>query len=173
MDEPTQPTPLRRRRDDLTVLTVGAADVPHVARFIRELARYERLEHQVDLSEERLREHLCGPHPACGALLARVNGEPAGFALFFPTYSTFRTEPCLWLEDLFVSPEHRGRGIGLALLRAVARVAVERGCPRLDWAVLDWNTPAIGFYERHGARLLSDWRICRVDDDALRQLAAE
>jgi len=171
MGEPTHPAPLQRREDGLTIAAVGAVDVPHVARFIRDLARYEKLEHQVDLDEERLRRHLCGPQPACGALLARVNGVPVGFALFFPTYSTFRTEACLWLEDLFVVPEHRGNGVGLALLRAVAKVAVDRGCPRLDWAVLDWNAPAIGFYERQGARILTDWRICRVDDAALQRLA--
>ncbi len=153
------------------VRPVGSADVPHVARFIRDLARYERLEHQLDLDEGRLREHLCGERPACGALLAEVDGEPVGFALFFTSYSTFRTQPCLWLEDLFVVPEHRGRGTGLQLLRAVAGIARDRGCPRLDWAVLDWNAPAIGFYERQGARLLRDWRICRIDDDALRRLA--
>lgn len=155
----------------IDVRPAGAADVPFVAKFIRDLARYEKLEHQVDCDEERLRRHLCGEPPACSALLARVDGEPVGFALFFPTYSTFRTEACLWLEDLFVVPEQRGNGVGLALLRAVAKVAVERGCPRLDWAVLDWNTDAIGFYERHGARVLADWRICRVDDAALQKLA--
>ena len=164
-------TASERDRAVIEVRAVGPADVPQVAAFIRDLARYERLEHQVDLDETRLGEHLCGPQPACGALLARTGVEPVGFALFFPTYSTFRTQPCLWLEDLFVVPAHRGRGVGLALLRAVAAEAVRRGCPRLDWAVLDWNTPAIGFYERHGARVLADWRICRVDDDALRRLA--
>lgn len=155
----------------VAVRAVGPADVPHVARFIRDLARYEKLEHCLDLDEDRLREHLCGPRPACGALLATEAGQPVGFALFFTSYSTFRTQPCLWLEDLFVTPERRGNGIGLALLRAVAAVALERGCPRLDWAVLDWNTTAIGFYERHGARVLHDWRVCRLDDDALRSLA--
>jgi GNAT superfamily N-acetyltransferase len=119
-----------------------------------------------------LHRHLFGPVPACGALLADVGGEPAGFALFFASYSTFLTEVCLHLEDLFVRPAHRGRGIGLALLRAVAAVAVARGCPRLDWQVLDWNAPAIGFYERQGARVLPDWRTCRLDGDALARCAA-
>lgn len=152
--------------------TAGPDDAADVARFIRDLARYEQLEHQLDLDEARLREHLGGPQPACGALLAELDGQPVGFALFFPTYSTFRTRPCLYLEDLFVLPERRGHGIGLALLRAVAAIAVARGCPRLDWNVLDWNTPAIGFYERQGARLLSDWRVCRLDGDALQRVAA-
>lgn len=154
------------------VRAAGPADAPHVARFIRELARYERLEHQLELDEARLAAHLSPPHPVCGALLAERHGAPVGFALWFPTYSTFRTAVCLHLEDLFVLPEHRGHGIGLALLRATAAVAVERGCPRLDWNVLDWNTDAIGFYERHGARVLPDWRVCRLDGDALRRLAA-
>jgi GNAT superfamily N-acetyltransferase len=148
------------------------ADVPRIATFIRELAQYERLEHQVALDEGRLHRHLFGPVPACGALLADVGDEPAGFALFFASYSTFLTEVCLHLEDLFVRPAHRGAGIGLALLRAVAAVAVARGCPRLDWQVLDWNDSAIGFYERQGARVLSDWRTCRLDGDALARCAA-
>jgi GNAT superfamily N-acetyltransferase len=151
---------------------VRIAGPAHVAHFIRELARYEKLEHQLDLDESRLREHLGGAQPACGALLAEIDGVPVGFALFFPTYSTFRTRSCLHLEDLFVLPERRGHGIGLLLLRAVAAVAVARGCPRLDWNVLDWNTPAIGFYERQGAVLLADWRVCRLEGDALQQVAA-
>ena len=156
----------------VVVRPAGAEDAGHVARFIRDLARYEKLEHQLDLDEARLREHLAGPQPACGALLAELDGVPVGFALFFPTYSTFRTQSCLHLEDLFVQPEQRGHGIGLLLLRAVAAVAVARGCPRLDWNVLDWNTPAIGFYERQGAQLLSDWRVCRLEGDALHNVAA-
>lgn len=156
----------------LDVRPAAPGDEALVARFIRELAEYERLESQLDVSEARLRRDLFGPQPACGALVARWDGEPVGFALFFPTYSTFRTEPCLHLEDLFVAPERRGHGIGLALLRAVAAVAVQRGCPRLDWQVLDWNAPAIGFYEKQGARVLSDWRVCRLDGEALARCAA-
>lgn len=149
----------------------GPADTGHVARFIRDLARYERLEHQLDLDEARLHRHLFGPNPACAALLAECDGQPAGFALFFATYSTFRTRPCLHLEDLFVAPEFRGRGLGLSLLRAVAAVAVERDCPRLDWNVLDWNEPAIGFYRQQGATVLPDWRVCRLEGEALSRLA--
>lgn len=156
----------------LVIRPAAPADVSLIATFIRDLARYERLEHQLQIDEQRLRDHLFGPSPACGALLADFDGRPAGFALFFPTYSTFRTAVCLHLEDLFVHPALRGRGIGLALLRAVAAVAVARGCPRLDWQVLDWNTSAIGFYEKQGARLMHDWRVCRLDGDALRQCAA-
>lgn len=156
----------------LDVRPAAPGDEVLVARFIRELARYERLESQLDVSEARLRRDLFGAQPACGALIARLDGAPAGFALFFATYSTFRTEPCLHLEDLFVVPELRGQGIGLALLRAVAAVAVQRGCPRLDWQVLDWNAPAIGFYEKQGARVLPDWRVCRLDGEALARCAA-
>ena len=158
-------TPLRIR-------AATPADVALIADLIRELARYERLEHQVALDEGRLQRHLFGPVPACGALVAEAGGEPAGFALFFASYSTFLTEVCLHLEDLFVRPQHRGRGIGLALLRAVAAVAVARGCPRLDWQVLDWNTPAIGFYERLGAKPMNDWTVFRLTGDALYKLGA-
>lgn len=155
----------------LNVRPATPADVTHVARFIADLARYEHLEHELDVDEGRLREHLFGPVPACGALLAEIDGVAVGFALFFANYSTFKTRPCLYLEDLFVAPEHRGKGAGLALLRALAAEAVARGCPRLDWAVLDWNAPAIGFYRKQGARLLTDWRTCRLDGEALLQLA--
>jgi len=142
-----------------------------VARFILELARYERLEHEVDLSEERLAEHLFGERPVCGALISEHDGEPVGFALYFTSYSTFWCKPCLFLEDLYVAPEHRGRGYGLELLRACAQLAIDRGCPRLDWHVLDWNQLAIDFYQRQGATVLPDWRTCRLDGDALRAMA--
>ena len=149
-------------------------DESHIARFIRDLARYERLEHQVDLDETRLAQHLFGEQPVCRALVAELadRERPVGFALFFTSYSTFHARPCMHLEDLFVDPDVRGRGVGLLLLRTVARIAVELGCPRLDWNVLDWNRPAIEFYERQGARVLADWRSCRLDGDALREFAA-
>jgi GNAT superfamily N-acetyltransferase len=158
-------------RDQVVVRVATPADVPQIARFIRDLARFEHLEHQLDLDERRLHEHLFGASPACGALLAENAQEPVGFALFFQTYSTFRTQPCLHLEDLFVVPEQRGKGTGLKLFRAVAAEARRRNCPRLDWCVLDWNTAAIGFYEQQGAKLLSDWRICRLEGEALERAA--
>ena len=147
-------------------------DEPHIARFIRDLARYERLEHHLDLSEARLAEHLFGDAPVCAALLIEHEGQPVGFALFFTSYSTFWCMPCLFLEDLYVDPEFRGRGYGLALLRALAAAAIERGCPRLEWHVLDWNQLAIDFYERQGATLMQEWRTCRLDGDALQKMAA-
>jgi GNAT superfamily N-acetyltransferase len=146
-------------------------DVPALLECIRGLARYERLESQLDLDGARLREHLFGARPACGAFVAEQDGAVVGFALWFATYSTFKCRPCLWLEDLFVLPDQRGHGHGLALLRAVAGEAVARGCPRLDWNVLDWNAAAIGFYQRQGAELLPDWRTCRLQGAALRALA--
>lgn len=147
-------------------------DVAHLLHCIRELARYERLEHELELDAGRLQHWLFAPGAAGGALIAESHGTPVGFALFFPTFSTFKSRPCLHLEDLFVLPEHRGQGHGLALLRAVAREAVRRGCPRLDWNVLDWNTPAIDFYDRQGAVVLPDWRTCRLAGAALHAFAA-
>lgn len=146
-------------------------DESTILAFVHALARYEKLERQLDTDPERLREHLFGDPPACAALIAEADGEPVGFALYFPKYSTFQTAPTLHLEDLFVLPEHRGGGHGEALLRAVAREARRRGCRHLDWVVLDWNVRAIGFYRRLGARVLVDWRFCRVTGEALDSLA--
>jgi len=146
-------------------------DVAHIARFIRDLAIYEKRQHELEIDERALASHLFGPAPVCGSLIAEAHGAPVGFALYYTSYSTFLTSPCLHLEDLYVDPDRRGHGVGLALLRAVAAHAVERGCRRLDWTVLDWNAPAIAFYERQGARLLPDWRVCRVDGDALAAMA--
>jgi GNAT superfamily N-acetyltransferase len=148
------------------------ADVPTIARLIRALAAYERLAHEVVLDEDRLREHLFGPRPYAEALLAEEAGAVVGFALFFHNYSTFLGRPGLYLEDLFVEPAHRGRGHGKALLAALARLAVERGCGRLEWAVLDWNEPAIAFYRALGAEPMDEWTVYRLTGDALRRLAA-
>jgi len=147
------------------------ADVQHVLHCIRELARYERLEHELDVDAARLRDWLFAKGASGGALIAEADGQPVGFALYFPTFSTFKVRECLHLEDLFVLPEHRGHGHGLALLRAVAQEAVRRGCPRLDWNVLDWNEPAIGFYRKQGAQVLPDWRTCRLAGAALQAFA--
>ncbi len=148
-------------------------DVPSVFALVRELARYEKLEHVVTGTEADLEEHLFGPRPYIEALVAEDGGGVVGFALYFHNYSTFLTRPGIYLEDLFVMPAHRRKGHGRALLREVARIAVERGCGRFEWAVLDWNEPAIAFYRSIGAPPMDDWRICRLTGDGLARLAAE
>lgn len=149
-------------------------DVPLILNLIRELAEFERLLHEVTADEARLREQLFGPRPAAEVLLGfDGDGTPMGFALFFQNFSTFLARPGIYLEDLFVRPEFRGRGLGRALLERIARLAVARGCGRFEWAVLDWNENAIGFYENLGARLMENWRICRVTGPALETLAAQ
>jgi GNAT superfamily N-acetyltransferase len=140
--------------------------------LIRELAVFEQLEHELTGSPESLARDLFAPAPRAEALLAEVGGSPAGFALFFATYSTFRTRAGIYLEDLFVRESLRGAGIGRQLLAAVAQVASQRGAGRLEWSVLDWNEGAIGFYRHLGATLLDDWRICRVTGQNLEALAA-
>lgn len=148
-------------------------DVPLIADLIRGLARYERLEHEVTMTEERLTDGLFGERRYAETLIAEDDGTPLGFALFFHNFSTFLAQPGIYLEDLFVIPEHRGSGIGRALLERLARVAIERGCGRLEWAVLDWNRDAIVFYEKLGARPNSDWTVYRLAGDALHALAGE
>jgi GNAT superfamily N-acetyltransferase len=144
-----------------------AADTPAICRLIRGLAEYEQLAHAVDLDEQRVREHLFGPRPFAEVLLAEEDGAVIGFALFFPNYSTFRGQPGLYLEDLFIEPTHRGRGHGKALLRALARLAVERGCGRLEWVVLNWNEPALRFYRALGAVPMEEWTAYRLTGDSL------
>lgn len=148
-------------------------DVPVIAELIRALSRYEKLEHEVTMTEELLTESLFGERRYAETLLAEDGREPLGFALFFHNFSTFLGRPGIYLEDLFVKPEHRGRGIGRALLERLAAVAVDRGCGRLEWAVLDWNKDAIGFYEKLGARPNSEWTTYRLTGDALRRLAGQ
>ncbi len=149
------------------------ADVPLVASLIRELAEYERLLDEVAMTEERLRDALFGRRPFAEVAIAEDRaGEALGFALFFHNFSTFVGLPGIYLEDLFVRPPHRGSGVGRALLEHLARVAVERGCGRLEWAVLDWNEPAIGFYQRLGAQANDEWTVYRLAGDALARLAA-
>ena len=149
------------------------ADVPLIASLIRGLAAFEKLEDEVTLTEDLLAKGLFGDRPYAETLLAEEDGTPVGFALFFHNFSTFLARPGLYLEDLFVIPEHRGHGVGRALLAALARLAVERGCGRLEWSVLDWNRDAIGFYERIGARPNSEWTVYRLAGEALRSLAGE
>ncbi len=148
-----------------------AADTPMIARLIRALAEYERLAHEVVLDEGQLHEHLFGPQPFAEVLLAEEAGVVVGFALFFHNYSTFLGKPTLYLEDLFVLPEHRGQGHGKALLAALARLALERSCGRLEWSVLNWNEPAIQFYRALGAVPLNGWTVYRLTGDALQASA--
>jgi GNAT superfamily N-acetyltransferase len=147
--------------------------VPVIAELIRGLARFEKLEQEVVMTEELLAAGLFGDRPYAEVVLAEDDGRPVGFALFFHNFSTFLGRPGIYLEDLFVIPEHRGRGTGRILLAHLARLAVERGCGRLEWAVLDWNKEAIKFYERLGARPNSDWTVYRLTGEALTGLARQ
>ncbi|HEY1084300.1 MAG TPA: GNAT family N-acetyltransferase [Prosthecobacter sp.] len=157
---------------ELSIRPASPADVPLLLRLIRELADYEKLTHEVVATEEQLQQTLFGPQPCAEALIGTVGDQPAGFALYFQNYSTFLAKPGLYLEDLFVQPAHRGAGLGKALITTVARIAHERGCGRFEWTVLDWNTPAIRFYESLGAQMKGDWRIMRVTGPALEQMAS-
>ena len=148
------------------------ADLPLIAALIRELADYEKLAHEVRFDEAVLGDHLFGPRPMAEVIIGEVDGVAQGFALFFHNFSTFEGRPGIYLEDLFVRPEARGGGLGKALLAHLARLAVERGCARLEWWVLDWNEPAIGFYRKLGARPMDEWTTMRIDGPALAQLGA-
>lgn len=150
-----------------------AADVPLILDGIRGLADYERLAHEVVATEDQLRHTLFGPRPAAEVLLAFLDEVPAGFALFFHNYSTFLARPGIYLEDLFVHPEHRGRGIGRGLLAELARLAVKRECGRLEWSVLDWNESAIGFYRSLGAVAMDEWTVFRMTGAPLAALARQ
>ena len=148
-------------------------DVPVILALIRELAEYEKLSDEVVATDDVLRETLFGNQPGAEVLIASVDDQPAGFALFFHNFSTFLGLPGIYLEDLFVMPEFRGSGLGRTLLAYLARLATERRCGRLEWSVLDWNQPAIGFYKKLGAEAMSDWAVYRLAGDALDTLAAE
>jgi GNAT superfamily N-acetyltransferase len=147
------------------------ADVTHIHSMIVELAVFEKLEHMVVATEELLHDGLFGTRPACEAIIGEENGEVVAFALFFHNFSTFLTKKGLYLEDLYVRQSHRGKGYGTQLLSTLAQLAVERNCGRFEWSVLDWNEPAIGFYQTMGAEILPEWRICRVTGEALDHLA--
>ena len=157
----------------LSIRPATAADVPVVLAFIRELAIYEHLEHEVVARETDIHAALFGPRPYAEVALACLDGEPVGFALYFHNFSTFVGQPGIYLEDLFVRPAARGLGAGKRLFAYLAKLALERGCARLDWAVLDWNEPSIGFYRSLGAVDQSEWTTYRLDGDALVRLAGE
>jgi GNAT superfamily N-acetyltransferase len=154
-----------------TIRTATEADVPQILAFIRALAAFEREPDAVTATEEGLLRDGFGPNPIYYCLIADRDGQPAGFALYFFNYSTWKGRPGIYLEDIFVHPEFRGLGIGKALLQQVAATAVQKGCPRLQWEVLDWNKPAIAFYKAMGAEFLDEWRNVRVSGGALDRLA--
>ena len=162
---PSMPTP------DLSIRAATSDDVPVILAFITQLAEYERLLDQVVATEARLRDSLFGARPAAEVLLAFEGDTPVGFALFFHNYSTFLAQRGIYLEDLFVVPAARGHGVGRQLLAALARLAVERGCGRLEWAVLEWNAPSIRFYKHLGAAAMDEWRVFRLTGPALEQVA--
>lgn len=157
--------------NNLNLRPATPADVLVLFNLIKALAEYEKLSHAVTGNPKALKEHIFGSRPYAEAILAEYTGEAVGFALFFYNYSTFLTKPGIYLEDLFVLPQYRRKGIGKAMLSYLANLALERGCGRLEWSVLDWNTDAIAFYESMGADVLPDWRICRVTEESLNQLA--
>jgi len=156
-----------------TLRTAAPADLPAIVGLIRELADFEHLSHLVVVTPESLQPHLFGEKPAAEALVAEVQGRVVAFALFFTNFSTFLGRPGLYLEDLYVQPAHRGTGLGKALLQHLGALAVERGCGRFEWSVLDWNENAIRFYEKMGATVMSEWRICRVTGEALAAFGRE
>jgi GNAT superfamily N-acetyltransferase len=147
------------------------ADAQLIFSLIVELAEYERARENVIGSPALLTRALFGPDPSAEALIAELEGDPVGFAIFYRSFSTWESRPGIWLEDLYVPPEHRRSGVGAALLARVAEIAVERGCARLEWAALDWNTPALDFYEKLGAERLNDWVMHRLDGEALERVA--
>jgi GNAT superfamily N-acetyltransferase len=155
-----------------TIRSATREDLPLIMQLIRDLAEYEKLLDQVRFDEETLAGHLFGPRPMAEVIVGEVDGQPQGFALFFHNFSTFEGRPGIYLEDLYVRPQARGAGLGKALLQRLAALAVERGCARLEWSVLDWNAPSIAFYRSLGARMMDDWRIMRVDSAALQQLGS-
>ena len=156
----------------LSIRPATPADLPLIAELIRELAEYEKLAHEVRFDEAVLAAKLFGARPYAEVVIGELSGIPQGFALFFHNFSTFEGRPGIYLEDLFVRPSARGSGLGKALLAHLAALAVERDCARLEWSVLDWNAPAIGFYQALGARSMDEWTVMRVDGAALERLGA-
>ena len=156
---------------DITLRLATEQDIPTILAFIQGLADYEKLADQVVATEQKLQQTLFGDKAFAEVVLAEFQGQPAGFALFFHNYSTFLAKPGIYLEDLFVLPDFRGKGLGKVLLSYLAKLAVERDCGRLEWSVLDWNQPAIDFYQAQGATMLHDWRINRVTGENLKALA--
>lgn len=159
--------------DPLTIRTATEADVSLLLEFIRAIAEYEKLLDQVTATEDSLRESLFGSRPVAEALLAEWENQPAAYAIYFHNFSTFTGRPGLYLEDIFVNPEFRQRGIGQKLLAHLAGIASERNCPRFEWVALDWNKNAINFYENLGAQQLAEWRLFRMETPAITAIAGE
>lgn len=157
----------------LSIRPATPADLPLIAQFIRDLADYEKLAHEVRFDEATLGDRLFGARPYAEVFIGEIDGTPQGFALFFHNFSTFEGRPGIYLEDLFVRPAARGSGLGKALLAHLAKLCTERDCARLEWSVLDWNSPSIGFYQSLGAKLMDEWTVMRVDGDALTALAGQ
>ncbi len=157
---------------DITVALVTPAEVPTLLELIRELARFERLEHEVEATAESLHASLFGPQPAAGALFARCDGAAAGYAIYFFTFSSFVGRAGIWLEDVYVRPPFRKRGLGRRLMEAVARIGAERGCGRFEWTALNWNERALEFYRGLGAQAMNEWVLFRVNPAELRRLRA-
>lgn len=155
----------------LTIRPAAPADLPLIAQFIRDLADYEKLADDVRFDEAKLGENLFGSRPYAEVVIGEIDGSPQGFALFFHNFSTFEGRPGIYLEDLFVRPAARGSGLGKALLAHLAALCTARDCARLEWSVLDWNDPAIGFYHSLGAKLMDEWTVMRVDGAALAALS--
>jgi GNAT superfamily N-acetyltransferase len=155
----------------LTIQPATIDDVALILGFIRGLAEYEKLSHEMEATEEQLREHLFGKRPVAEALIARLNERAVGFALFFTNFSTFAGKPGIWIEDIFILEDHRRQGIGRELIAAVARIAVERGYGAVEWTALDWNEPALRMYHKLGAVAMSEWTTQRLAGEALRELA--
>jgi GNAT superfamily N-acetyltransferase len=156
----------------IEVRSARLSDARSLFSLIESLAEYERLSEQVVGSAEQLADHLFGPAPAAEAVVAEIGSDVVGFAVFFSTFSTFLCQPGLWVEDVYVSPEHRREGAGSALLAHIAALALRRNCGRLEWSALNWNDPALHFYARIGATPMKDWQILRVEGDALGRLAS-
>ncbi|HEV2695103.1 MAG TPA: GNAT family N-acetyltransferase [Verrucomicrobiae bacterium] len=148
---------------NITLVPVKPDEIPVLMELIRELAKFEKLEHEFTATAESLQAAFFGPQPAAGALLARVDGEPAGYAIYFSTFSSFTGRAGVWLDDLYVQPQFRKQGLGRQLIEAVAKVAAERGCARFEWIALDWNARALEFYRSLGAQTLDEWVLLRVD----------
>jgi GNAT superfamily N-acetyltransferase len=163
---------IKTKVPDFTLRPAAETDCAEILSFIKGLAAYEKLSHEVVATEEKLRQTLFGPRPAAEVIIGEYRDEPVAFALFFHSYSTFLAQPGIYLEDLFVEPAWRARGFGRALLSYLAQLTLERDCARLEWSVLDWNEPAIGFYHALGAQPMDEWTVRRVTGQTLEDLAA-